>query len=84
MVWVDCIAVNQHGGSQNHSDTTSEAFESVVRACTGGTIVVVDMSESRDSNPAKRGWCIFEWDHTLLIHGHDGLHMVRRIPNLYM
>ena len=41
------------------------------QVCVGGTIVVCDIN----FNPALRGWCIFEWDHTLLHHGLGGLHM---------
>ena len=43
-----------------------------VRACNGGTIVVMDV---KAINPATRGWCIYEWAHTLAVHGPEGLHM---------
>ena len=72
-VWIDCVAINQHGdtnAAQNKADVT--AFSVVLEQCTGGTIVVVDMVRC---NPATRSWCIYEWDHTLLYHGTDGLHM---------
>ncbi|PNH10193.1 WD repeat domain-containing protein [Tetrabaena socialis] len=48
------------------------AFKDVVRASTGGTLVVMDM---RSCNPATRAWCVYEWAATLGAHGPDGLHM---------
>ena len=76
-VWIDCIAINQHGdtnGAQNKADVS--AFEDVLQLCGGGTIVVVDMGSG--TNPASRGWCLYEWDYTLHYHGPDGLHMTVR------
>ena len=75
-VWVDCFAVNQHSGegvnhNQNKEDVS--AFEDVVIASEGGTLVVV--GDVQKFNPATRGWCIYEWDHTILHHGPDSLHM---------
>ena len=61
-VWVDCFAVNQHGddavghGHQQNKEDVG-AFEDVVVASEGGTMVVVDIR----FNPATRGWCIYEW-----------------------
>eukprot|EP00798_Chlamydomonas_sp_ICE-L_P021887 gene21887-28925_t len=70
-VWIDCLAVNQHANSpENQADVA--AFEEVIMACSGGTIVVVDMG---NCNPSTRAWCLYEWDHTALHHGSDGLHM---------
>jgi hypothetical protein len=52
-VWFDIVAVNQHADSpQNKQDVAS--FEATLKACTAGTIVVVDMSLC---SPATRGWC---------------------------
>ena len=76
-VWIDCVAINQHGDTnvaQNKADVS--AFEDVLQLCGGGTIVVVDMASG--TNPASRGWCLYEWDHTLHFHGPDGLHMTVR------
>jgi hypothetical protein len=53
-VWIDCIAVNQHSdtnASQNHDDVL--AFEHVLKACSGGTLVVIDLKKC---NPATRCW----------------------------
>ncbi len=70
-VWLDFVAINQHEGfAQNKADV--QAFEDCLKQCTGGTLVVVD---HKRCNPATRGWCLYEWDHTLLHHGPDGLHM---------
>ncbi|GAX72581.1 hypothetical protein CEUSTIGMA_g37.t1 [Chlamydomonas eustigma] len=72
-VWIDCVAINQHSDTnkaQNQADVA--AFENVLKVCTGGTIVVIDMPRC---NPATRSWCMYEWDHTLHYHGPDGLHM---------
>ena len=76
-VWIDCVAINQHdktNAAQNKADVS--AFEDVLQLCGGGTIVVVDMASG--TNPASRGWCLYEWDHTLHYHGPDGLHMTVR------
>ena len=59
-VWVDCFAVNQHGDDEAGRKQNKEdvgAFEDVVVASEGGTMVVVDIR----FNPATRGWCIYEW-----------------------
>ena len=48
------------------------AFETTIKICTAGTIVIVD--EQRCS-PASRAWCLFEWNHTLRVYGFDGLFM---------
>jgi len=70
-VWLDFVAINQHSTvAQNKEDVSS--FDACLWACSGGTLVVVDHERC---NPAKRGWCLFEWDFTLLFHGPDGLHM---------
>lgn len=74
-VWIDILAVNQHSGegvdhNQNKEDVA--AFDDVLQVCSGGTIVVVDM---QFCNPATRGWCLYEFDHTMRHHGPDGLHM---------
>ena len=69
-VWIDIIAVNQHGDicpQINKADVAS--FESTLKACKG-TIVVVDLIKC---NPASRGWCLYEWDKALEHHGFDGL-----------
>ncbi|KAG2491744.1 hypothetical protein HYH03_009907 [Edaphochlamys debaryana] len=70
-VWVDILSVNQHDDTEEHSADIA-AFDFVVRACSGGTIVVMDVA---NCNPATRGWCVYEWAHTLAAHGPDGLHM---------
>jgi len=71
-VWIDCFAVNQHQDNpENAADVA--AFEEVIKQCTAGTIVVIDMEGGSD--PSRRAWCLYEWDHTLLHHGPDGLHM---------
>ena len=70
-VWIDIIAVNQHGDicpQINKADVAS--FESTLKACKG-TIVVVDLIKC---NPASRGWCLYEWDKALEYHGFDGLY----------
>ena len=48
------MAINQHGDTiraQNTADVS--AFKAVLRQCTAGTIVVVDMLRY---NPAGRSW----------------------------
>jgi hypothetical protein len=72
-VWIDFLAINQHSAGnpeQNKADVA--AFEDVLKICEGGTLVVIDMEKC---NTASRAWCLFEWDHTLHLHGQDGLHM---------
>ncbi|KAG2444913.1 hypothetical protein HXX76_001649 [Chlamydomonas incerta] len=70
-VWLDILSVNQHESTSAHKRDIA-AFDQVVRACTGGTIVVMDVA---NCNPATRGWCIYEWATTRARHGPDGLHM---------
>eukprot|EP00198_Chlamydomonas_reinhardtii_P000796 XP_001690131.1 flagellar associated protein [Chlamydomonas reinhardtii] len=70
-VWLDILSVNQHESTSAHRRDIA-AFDQVVRACTGGTIVVMDVA---NCNPATRGWCIYEWATTRARHGPDGLHM---------
>jgi hypothetical protein len=71
------LAVNQHGdlGADNPRQAENSAdvaaFSDVVQFCTAGTLVVVDFAFM---NPAKRAWCLYEWDQTLDFHGPDGLH----------
>ena len=51
------VAINQHGdtnAAQNKADV--RAFTSVLKQCSAGTIVVVDMARC---NPATRSWCIY-------------------------
>ena len=63
-VWIDCFAVNQHQDTMpdvNKADVAS--FDATIQQCRGGTIVVVDMERC---NPASRGWCLYEWDNTVL------------------
>ena len=57
----------------SHRTPTTECACPVRRsqAAEAGTVVIVDIA----NNPARRGWCIYEWDHTILHHGPDGLHM---------
>jgi hypothetical protein len=72
-VWIDFVAINQHcarNPEQNKADVA--AFVDLLKACQGGTLVVIYMEKC---NTATRGWCLFEWDHTLHLHGQDGLHM---------
>ncbi|PNH02254.1 Vegetative incompatibility protein HET-E-1, partial [Tetrabaena socialis] len=72
-VWLDILCVNQHEGTAAHQqDVHPHSFSSVVAACSAGTLVVTD---AEVVSPATRAWCIFEWAHTLLLHGPDGLHL---------
>ncbi|KAG2489809.1 hypothetical protein HYH03_011758 [Edaphochlamys debaryana] len=70
-VWLDILAVNQNEDTVAHRHDVG-GFNEVVKVCTGGTIVVMDVA---CTNPATRGWCIYEWSCTLSTHGPDGLHM---------
>ncbi|GFR51163.1 hypothetical protein Agub_g13520, partial [Astrephomene gubernaculifera] len=70
-VWLDVLAVCQHEDMPPHRHDIA-AFADVVAACSGGTLVVMDLTRC---NPSTRAWCIFEWAHTLAAHGPDGLHM---------
>jgi hypothetical protein len=73
-VWIDVLAINQHSDTKpemNKADVA--AFEQTLKICTAGTIVIVDMLTC---SPATRGWCLFEWDHTVMYNGLDGLHLV--------
>ena len=73
-VWIDVLAINQHRDTRpevNKADVA--AFEHTLKICIAGTIVIVDMLTC---SPATRSWCLFEWDHTVLFHGLDGLHLV--------
>ncbi|PNH07719.1 hypothetical protein TSOC_005803 [Tetrabaena socialis] len=72
-VWLDILCVNQHEDTAAHPlDVHPHSFSSVVAACSAGTLVVMDAGVV---SPATRAWCIFEWAHTLLLHGSDGLHL---------
>ncbi|KXZ47607.1 hypothetical protein GPECTOR_34g766 [Gonium pectorale] len=65
-VWLDVLCVNQHEDTMAHRhDVSARAFSATVRACSGGTIVVMDREVC---SPATRA-------HTLALHGSDGLHM---------
>ena len=73
-VWIDCFAVNQHQDTMpdaNKADVAS--FEATIKQCHGGTIVVVDM---KLCNPASRGWCLYEWNHTVMHHSIKALQFV--------
>ncbi|EFJ51825.1 hypothetical protein VOLCADRAFT_87388 [Volvox carteri f. nagariensis] len=70
-VWLDVLAVCQHESNPAHKADIA-AFADVVAACSGGTLVVMDLTRC---NPSTRAWCVFEWAHTLAAHGPDGLHM---------
>ena len=73
-VWIDALAVNQHRDTCptiNAADVAS--FARTLHLCSAGTIVVADMSTC---SPATRAWCLYEWDHTVFLHGLDGLHLV--------
>eukprot|EP00798_Chlamydomonas_sp_ICE-L_P023218 gene23218-30439_t len=50
------------------------SFVDVIKQCSGGTIVVVDMSDPA-LNPSRRAWCLYEWEYTLFHRGPEGLHM---------
>ena len=53
-VWIDCVAINQHVDTNRDQNATDvSAFKAVLRQCTAGTIVVVDMARC---NPANRSW----------------------------
>ena len=74
VVWIDCLAVNQHGDTRldvNKADVAS--FEATVKACTGGTVAVMD---KKRMNAASRMWCIFEWLQAIRNHGSDGLYFM--------
>ncbi|KAG2422512.1 hypothetical protein HXX76_015980 [Chlamydomonas incerta] len=73
-VWIDILAVNQHEETDEH-DYDIAAFADVIKVCSGGTIVVMDVEQC---NPSTRGWCIYEWSSTLAAHGDGGLHMTFR------
>ena len=59
----------------NAADVAS--FEATIQQCRGGTIVVVDGDMC---NPATRGWCLYEWDKTVLYYGLEGLFMTGMSP----
>jgi WD40 repeat protein len=73
------VAINQHrvtNAAENKADVM--AFETTIKMCTAGTIVIVD--EQRCS-PTTRAWCLFEWNHTLRVYGFDGLFMTGRMTD---
>ncbi|PNH06904.1 WD repeat domain-containing protein, partial [Tetrabaena socialis] len=78
-VWLDILCVNQHEETVTHQrDVHPHSFSSVLKACSAGTVVVCDVQYDeykKAISPASRAWCIFEWAHTLLLHGPDGLHL---------
>ncbi|KAG2423194.1 hypothetical protein HXX76_010962 [Chlamydomonas incerta] len=76
-VWLDVLAVCQHEDRQPEHRNDIGAFPDVVKACSSGTLVIMDLSRC---NPASRAWCVFEWAHTLAAHGPDGLHMALAPP----
>ena len=63
LVWLDILAVNQHGGpegsiesrAQNKADVGS--FKGVLKVAEAGTIVVLDVIDEKTS-PAFRSWCL--------------------------
>eukprot|EP00959_Pyramimonas_sp_CCMP1952_P428699 8978966-Pyramimonas_sp.AAC.1 len=59
-MWIDIVAVNQHPEAEHHKQNKEDiaAFEDVIQVCRAGTLVVVDLMYT---NPATRGWCLFEW-----------------------
>ena len=59
----------------NAADVAS--FEATIQQCRGGTIVVVDGDMC---NPGTRGWCLYEWDKTVLYYGLEGLFMAGMSP----
>ena len=65
-------AINQDSSNPQNKEDVSH-FAAVLKACSGGTIVCIDLESS---NPATRLWCVFEWSQTVTTHGPDGLHMV--------
>ena len=72
-VWIDVLAINQHRDTRPEANKADvAAFEHTLEICTAGTIVVVYMATC---DPATRGWCLYEWDHTVTFHGLDGLHL---------
>ena len=64
--WLDVIAVNQHvDTNRTENETDVEAFEDVLKACSGGTLVVLDRSNLamwERYNPFKRIWCLSEFN----------------------
>ena len=53
-MWIDCVAINQHGDTNRAQNTADvSAFKAVLKQCTADTIVVVDMPRC---NPAGRSW----------------------------
>ncbi|GIM15944.1 hypothetical protein Vretimale_18603, partial [Volvox reticuliferus] len=71
-VWIDMLAVNQHEGTEERRLDLA-AVQDVVRACSGGTIVITDLAAG--VNPASRAWILYEWATTLATHGPDALHV---------
>lgn len=63
IVWLDVLAVNQHGGpdgndfsrEQNRADVA--AFQDVLKTCMGGTVVVCDFAKC---DTTTRCWCLYE------------------------
>jgi hypothetical protein len=49
------------------------SFVATLKACSAGTIIVVDMAWC---NPGGRGWCLYEWNHTYALHGIEALQFV--------
>jgi hypothetical protein len=67
-VWLDFVALNQFDRSIGIN-----ILEDRIQACSGGTIVAVAL---KPASPAKRAWCVIEWERTLAVHGYEGLHLV--------
>ena len=49
------------------------SFVETLKVCSAGTIAVVDIAWC---NPAGRGWCLYEWNHTYAMHGIEALQFV--------
>ena len=49
------------------------SFDTTLKVCSSGTIVVVDMQKC---NPGSRGWCLYEWNHTVMHHSIEALQFV--------
>jgi hypothetical protein len=50
-----CLPTDLDGSAQNKADVS--AFEHVLKQCSGGTIVVVDIGSG--TSPCTRAWCLY-------------------------
>lgn len=58
-LWIDCFAINQHGGVHTVQDLKN--IEEVIKSSTHGTVLFLE-----NMKPLSRIWCIYELYHSII------------------